>query len=312
MPKISLFCGGEDFLLDEELKSMKAKYSEFNFERIDGEKSELDRIISALTTLPLLGGDRLVFIDSLKYDEKDEERLFGVLRNPDESVKAVFIYYDGLDKRRKFYKLIEKIGEIREFKKFSEWEQDKVLAWLVNRMKVYGKKIGGHAANLLIEITGGNLRMIDKEIGKISTYIGDRDVIEEDDVSKLASLGELDSFALSNALRNKNAREAVQCLNRLFKDNQDPHMLTGMLAKLYRMLLQVKYLEDKGLGQYDIAKELNAKPFFIKKCMERTGKFTLKELANDIRMLHLSDLKMKSGYSPKLVLEMLVPELCNG
>jgi DNA polymerase-3 subunit delta len=312
MPNISLFYGDEDFLLDGELKSIKSKYSEFNYERMNGEKAEIDKVISALTTLPLLGGDLLVVIDSLKYAEEEEGKLFGVLQGLDDSVKLVFVYYDGLDKRRKFYKLIEKIGEVREFKSFTEWEQDKVLAWIANRVRFYGKKIGGHAADLLMEIVGGSLRMLDKEIEKIATYIGDRDLIDENDVSKLASSGEADAFALSNALRDKNTREAVECLNRLFKDNQDPHMLIGMLAKLYRMLLQVKYLEDKGLGQYDIARELSAKPFFIKKCQEKTGKFTLKELAKDIILLHRADLKMKSGSPPRLTMEMLIPELCNG
>jgi DNA polymerase-3 subunit delta len=312
MPKISLYYGDEDFLLDGELKNLKSKYSEFNYERINGEKTEIDKVISALTTLPLLGGDRLVVIDSLKYDDEDEEKLFSVLKTLDQSVRLIFVYYDGLDKRRKFYKLIEKIGEVREFKRFTEWEQDKVLAWIVNRVRFYGKKIGGHAADLLMEIVGLNLRMLDKEIEKIAAYIGDRENIEGQDVSMLASSGEADAFALSNALRDKNTREAVECLNRLFKDNQDPHMLIGMLAKLYRMLIQVKYLEDKGLGQYDIAKELRAKPFFIKKCQEKTGKFTIKELAKDIILLHRADLKMKSGSPPRFTLEMLIPELCNG
>ncbi len=312
MPKISLFCGDEDFLLDGELKDLRSKYPEFNFERISGEKTGTAQVISALSTLPMLGGQRLVVIDSFKYDEKDERELFGVLQNLDENVKAVFVYYDGPDKRRRFYKLIEKIGEIKEFKRFSEWELDKVLAWLVNRVKLYGKRIGSHAANLLIEIAGPNLRMLDKEIEKVATYIGDRDLIEEPDVSRLASSAEMDAFALSNAVRDKNVQDAIKCLSRSLKDNQDPHMLIGMLAKLYRMLLQVKYLEDKGLGQYDIARELNAKPFFIKKCAEKTGKFTVKELADYIKKLHRADLKMKSGASPRLTLEMLIPELCNG
>ncbi len=312
MPKISLFHGGEDFLLDAELKDLKSKYSEFNFERINGEKTAVDQIISALTTLPMLGGERLVVIDSFKCDEKDEERFFGVLKSLDESVKAVFVYYEGPDKRRRFYKLIEKIGEIREFKRFSEWEQDKVLAWLLNRVKSCGKKIGSHAANLLVEIVGPNLRMLDKEIEKIATYAGERDFIEESDVSGLASSGEMDAFALSNALRDKDTGEAVRCLARAFKDNEDPHALVGMLAKLYRMLLQVKCLEDRGLGQYDIARELNAKPFFVKKCAEKTGRFTVRELSENIKKLHRADLRMKSGASPKLTLEMLIPELCNG
>lgn len=312
MPKISLYYGDEDFLLDEEIKSLKGEYSELNFERINGERAEVEQIISALTTCPLLGGDRLVVIDSFKADDDGNEKLFNVLKSLDESVRVIFVYYVGPDKRKKFYKFIEKTGETREFKKFTEWEQDKTLAWIVNRTKTYGKKIGSHAANLLIEIVGPSLRMLDKEIEKIATYIGERDLIEEQDVSGLASSGEMDAFALSNAMRDKNPQRAMECLSKLFKDNQDPHMLLGMLAKLYRMLLQVKYLEDKGMGQYDIARELRAKPYFIKKCAEKTGRFTIKELANYIKLLHRADLKMKSGASPKLTMEMLIPELCNG
>jgi DNA polymerase-3 subunit delta len=283
-----------------------------SFERINGEKVPADQIISSLTTLPMLGGERLVVIDSFKCDEKDEGKIFDVLQNLDENVRVVFVYYGGPDRRRKFYKLVERIGEVKEFKRFSEWEQDKVLAWILNRVRFYGKKIGSHAANLLVEIVGPNLRMLDKEIEKIATYAGERDFIEERDVSALASSGEMDAFALSNALRDKNTGEAARCLARAFKDNEDPHALVGMLAKLYRMLLQVKCLEERGLGQYDIARELNAKPFFVKKCAEKTGRFTVKELSENIRKLHYADLRMKSGASPRLTLEMLIPELCKG
>jgi len=312
MPKISLFHGDEDFFLDEELNKLKKGYSEFNFERMNAEKGGADMIISALTTCPLLGGDRLVVIDSYQGDENDDEKLFNVLRGLDNSVKAVFVYYDGPDKRRKLYKFFEKNGEIKEFKRFSEWEQDKVLAWIVNRVRSGGKKIGSRAANLLVEIAGLNLRMLDKEIEKIATYLGDREMIEERDVAGLASSGEMDAFALSNALRDKDVRESIKCLTGYFRDGQDPHGLIGMLAKLYRMLLQVKCLEEKGLGQFDIARELHAKPYFIKKCAEKTGRFTVKELSDSIIKLHYADLKMKSGASPRLTMEMLIPELCDG
>jgi len=262
--------------------------------------------------VPMLGGERLVVIDNLEYDDKEEGELFDAVKGLSKNVKAVFASYSGIDKRKKFYKLIEGIGEAREFKRFSQWEQDKALAWIVNRVKVYGKKISGKAANMLIDIVGLGLRMLDKEIEKIATFIGERGTIEEGDVSRLASSGEADSFALSNAVRNKNVKEAMESLERLFRDNEDPHMIIGMLASLYRMLLQVKCLEMEGMNQNEIAGKLRAKPFFVRKCMERTASFSREELIKNIRLLHEADLKMKSGYSPKLTLEMLVPQLCNG
>lgn len=313
MPNIKLFYGEEDYLIDEEIKHLKGgASSEFNFERIDGSGSDMNRIITALSSMPMLGGDRTVVIDDLEYEEGDESKLLGAINNLDPNVKVVFVFYKGIDKRRKFYKLMEKIADVSEFKRLSEWEQDKALAWIVNRVKHYGKKISGRAANLLIEIVGLSLRMLDKEIEKIATYIGNREIIEEKDVTSLASSGEMDSFALSNALREKDLPEAMMSLNRLLKDNEDPHMIVGMLAKLFRMMLQVKCLENKGLGQYEIAKELKAKPFFVKKCMEKTSFFSLNELMHDLKALHFANLRLKSGVSQRLTLEMLLPELCNG
>jgi len=313
MSDIKLLFGEEDFLVDEELNRLKAgKSGELSLERISGDKKNTEKILSALTSLPMLISNKLVIVDGLEYDEKNEKKLFEALQNLDKSISVIFVQYGSVDKRKKFYKLMEKIGEVKEFKGYSEWEQDKVLAWLVARVRHYSRSITGAAANLLVETVGANLRMLDKEIEKISTYIGNRKQIEEGDVLKLASSGEIDSFSLSNAMRDKDIREAMKTLQKLFRENEDPHMLIGMLAKLYRMLLSVKYLENKGKGQYDIANMLGSKPFFVKKCMEKTPRFTLEELQRNIKLLHEADLRMKSGYSPRLTLEMLIPELCRG
>jgi DNA polymerase-3 subunit delta len=310
MSKINLLYGDEDFLMDEEIKRIKKGFTDFNCERIDGSKADADRIISALSTISMLGGDRLVIIDDFDHEEEDEEKLFSCIKGAQDHVRVVFVYYGNVDKRRKFYKLMEKTAEIKEFKSYTEWEQDKALAWLVNRVKKEGKKISGTAANLLIEIVGLNLRMLDKEIEKIATYIGKKDQIDDGDVVDLASSGETDMFTLSNSLRDKDMAGSLKSLRRLFNDNEQPHMMLGMIAKLYRMMLQVKYFEQKGMNQFSIAQQLRAKPFFIKKCLEKTDIFTLDELAGTLRKLHAADMKLKTGSSPRITLEMLIPELC--
>jgi DNA polymerase-3 subunit delta len=313
MPNIKLFYGDEDFLIDKELTELKKSFTDTSsVERIDGSKADIGDVIAALSSMPMFSKKRLVIIDGLNAEDEDEENLFNTLKNLSPDINAVFVEYGSVDKRKKFYKQMEKIAEVKEFKSFTEWEQDRALAWVVVRVKEYGKKISGRAATLLIEIVGLSLRMLDKEIEKISTFTGKRDMIEEADVRNLASSGEMDSFALSNALREKNTREAMVTLNRLFKDNEDPHMMIGMLAKLYRMLLQVKCLEAARLTQFEIAGKLKAKPFFVKKCMESTSRFSLEELKGIIKKLHEADLKLKSGSSPRFTLEMLIPELCHG
>ena len=313
MSNISLLYGEEDFLIGSEVAEIRRSLGkDIEFERIDGSKAKIGEILAALSSMPMFSAKKLVVINDFDAEDKGEEGLFKALKDLGPGIKVLFVNYGSVDKRKKFYKQMEKIAEVKEFKSFTEWEQDRALAWVVVRVKEYGKKISGRAATLLIEIVGLSLRMLDKEIEKISTFTGKRDMIEEADVRNLASSGEMDSFALSNALREKNTREAMVTLNRLFKDNEDPHMMIGMLAKLYRMLLQVKCLEAARLTQFEIAGKLKAKPFFVKKCMESTSRFSLEELKGIIKKLHEADLKLKSGSSPRFTLEMLIPELCHG
>jgi DNA polymerase III subunit delta len=312
MSKIYLFYGDEDFLIDEEIKHIKGKVEGLSLERISGSKKNTDNVVSSLTSLPMFFSQRLVVIDDIECEEKNEEKLFSALKGLDPSVTVIFVNYNGIDRRKRLFKRLVEVAEVREFKHYSEWDTDKVLSWLLQRVKLYGKKISGGAANLLMGTVGLNLRMLDKELEKIATYVGEKEMIEEQDVSVLASSGELDAFALSNALREKDVVGAMRVLERAFKDNESPQALIGMMAQLYRKLLQVKSLEKAGKSSYDIATMLHAKPYFVKETMARTNRFTLDELTVNIKSLHIADLQIKSGYDPKFVIEILIPELCGG
>ena len=313
MSDITLLYGDEDFMIDEELRSIRERSaSGLGSERVDGSGGDIDAVVNALTSMPMLAGRKLVEIRDLEYEEEDEGKLFSAIDGLAEGVDVVFVTYGSVDRRRRFFKKIESAGKAVEFKRFSEWEQDKVMSWLTSRARTYGKSVSASAAELLIDIAGMDLRSLDSELAKISTFIGDRGSIEADDVRKMASSGEMNSFELSNAVRDKDLPYAMDLIERLFRDNEDPHSMIGMLAKLYRMLLQVKYLEQKGKGQYEIASALNSKPFFVKKCLEKTRLYTIEELAGDIRLLQEADVRMKTGYPPRLTMEMLIPELCRG
>jgi DNA polymerase III delta subunit len=62
--KTFLLYGEEDFLIKEKLEELKRGFpaSSFNLESIDAEKPDKERIVAALQTSPLLGGDKLVVI----------------------------------------------------------------------------------------------------------------------------------------------------------------------------------------------------------------------------------------------------------
>lgn len=327
-----LFYGEEDFLIEEEINKFKNKLGISsqgfsNLEVIDGENGDTDEIVNSVKTPTMLGGERLIIVKDFKGfnpsknrgDEKNDGKKTGgrldglrdCLRNIPEGVTLIFNSAGGVDKRSKLYKLIDDTGVIKEFKSFADWEQEKFLAWIIGRVKLMGKKIGSHAARLLVDISGKNLRSLSKEIEKLTTYIGEREWIEERDVKALASSGQINAFSFADAVRRKDAKKALDTLRKLIKDREPPARLLGFLATQMRMLLQLKGLEEEGLSAFEMSERLRANPYFVKKCAEHIRNFTLDELKKNMELLHLADLKLKTGAAPApLILEMLILDIC--
>jgi len=317
---IYLLYGDEDYLIKAEIDELKRKHVDasdpFGFETIDGTSATTDDLISAVSAAPMFGGKRTVLIVELFKEKKraktslDPDKLISALKMVPSDHIVIFSQTGSIDKRLKLVKFIEEAGTVKEFKPYAFWERDKVITWVVARALRDGKKIGAHAAELLVEIVGSSLRLLDKEIEKLVTFVGEKIAIEIPDIKSVASSGEAEAFALSNSVRDKDLNAAMQSLDDLFRDREAPAVIIGMLAQLYRNLLQVKSLEKRGQDQYEIARSLGAKPYFVKKYMERTRIFSLPELKHGMELLHEADLKLKSGGNPRIVLELLVSDLC--
>ena len=69
----------------------------------------------------------------------------------------------------------------------------------------------------------------------------------------------------------------------------------GLLESQYRLLYQVKVLNNKNISYNDIAKILDVHPFRVKKTLELIRYYSLKEISNILKNLALNDYKMKSG-----------------
>lgn len=330
---LCLFYGKEDFLVDEEVRKLKDELAPrlmggMNLEVVDGQSASTDQIINALAATPLLGGEKMVIIKNTaqlkssgskrggkaKAEVKDDgdNQLHKVLENLSDGVHAVFVVHGDVDRRKKLFKVIDANGEAREFKPFAEWEEEKLLSWIVNRARLCGKKIGSHAARVLADVSGSNLRFLSLEIDKLATYVGERDLIEEKDIAAVASAGTLSAFALINSLRDRDLKGSLESLARLMRDREDPVSLLGLIAKQFRVLLQVKSLQERAMSENEIAATLGVNHYFVKKTADKTFRFSIDELKNSLRVLHEADLKLKrTSSSPQAILELAIIDICS-
>jgi DNA polymerase-3 subunit delta len=305
--QIFLFYGDEDLLIREKINGLKKKIDDpaLNIEQIDASDPNIEQITAALQTQPLLFGQKLLVIRNADLKADVWNSLAPALEAVSPSTKVV-IWASAMSKRSKIYKLIDKIGEVYEFRSFAEWEQDQVVTWIARRVKSSGKNIDRPAARTLQEICGNNLMKLSSEIEKMITYIGERRSITEDDVIALASPGQISVFALSDAVADKDLAGALASFRTLLKNKIELFPLMALLSNRYRIMLMGK----REGNPMKVAQVLKASPYYVKKCMQKAGRFTEAELIRDLELLLAADLKLKSGEDQVSVFELLLTDLC--
>jgi DNA polymerase-3 subunit delta len=308
---ICLFYGEEEFLAEEKINLLKSRIENpaLNVESLDGQNFSFDELSSALQTAPMFGGDKLVIVRDFSFDAERQQELIPLLQAIPDGVKVVFLA-SNIDKRSKFYKLVNNQGEVFEFKTFAPWEQNALIAWIRSRAEKSGKKITEAAAGRLSEICGNHLRLLASEIEKLITYAGERGEIGEEEVLLLASPGEINAFALLDALREKNLHKSLSLFKTLFKNKEDLFQLMGLLATQYRLLLQIKSLPAASWQPQQVAGKVGASPYFVRKCLENIDHFTLAHLKENLGRLLAANLELKTGRQSAIVFELLLTFLC--
>ena len=304
--QIYLFYGDEELLIRERIKELKKEISDsMNIEQIDAEAAQLEEIISALRTQPLLFGEKLTIIKNADLRLELWDTVVPALDSIPPATTVVF-WASSVSKRSKIFKRIDALGEVYEFKSFADWEQEKVAYWVMQRVKSRGKVISRDVALRLIDICGNNLGKVSSEIEKIITYIGDNNQVCSKDVEALASPGQISIFSLSDAVANKNLKKALESFRLLQKNKIEFFSVLSLLANRYRIMLLGKSERDPMV----ISKVLKANPYYVKKCLRSEAAFSEKELTQNLQLILEADLNLKSGQSQSSVFELLLTSLC--
>ncbi|MFH1541750.1 MAG: DNA polymerase III subunit delta [bacterium] len=306
--QIYLFYGDERFLIKQKIAELRSKISDtsLNYEQIDGSNIDnLNQLINSLQTQTLLMGNNLILVNDLDLKEKDWEKLCPALESMTPGTTVVF-WVTAMNKRSRLYKTVDKLGEVTEFKSFADWEQDQVISWIERTTKKNKREIETAAARLLQEICGNNLTKLSSEIDKLITYIGDKLSITEDDVVALASPGEINVFALTDALTAKNLTRALTVWQTLSRNRVDYFPLLGLIANQYRIMLMSK----AETNQTVIAQVLKTSPFYVRKLSEKARRFSVQELKACLENILETDLKMKTGEQSAANFELLLTSLC--
>jgi len=366
MGKLFLIFGNEDFTVKERASELVISLCGDNpeentaLEIIRGDDDTekfgpvLERFLAALETPPFLSPEKYVWLKHFnKFDDalsepstkKKKSRIDQICDFLKEGLpKELTVIFDGtgLDRRKGFYKLCEKLA--KESDGVLEWHEKadpkaKGYAQMLHRkiremMSQYDKRIDEQGAAFLAETIGGDAARLKNEIEKLVSYLGEERTASLEDCLKICSRStETLSWEFSSALSAKDAPKALSLIPSILETLEQERGSSGGRGELaliaaanseFKNLLSAKCESER----YAIPARANADyfynlfesrkgtenhggffalhPFRAFKLWENSARFSDEEISRAFGAIFSANRQMVTGGDMRLALENLV------
>jgi DNA polymerase-3 subunit delta len=362
-PSVVLICGEDDYAVKQRAKQLYLQWSEelggMDHEIIDATAANsgealkaLARLREALQTLPFFGGAKVVWLQDCNFlsDERtaSAQAVTETLGEIAQELKdfswtnvRLLISAGKVDKRKVFYKTIDKLGAVESFAGWSaddrDWA-DQAEATAREALRARKKEISDEALAELVSSTGPNVRQLHGEVEKLSLYVGDRKEIEVADVTAVCTRNKTArAFALGDALGDRDLARLLRTLDeelwelKFDRQKSEIGLLYGLIGKVRAMILLKEMLREgwiKPEGDYNRFKSqlervpvaqlpedkrynpLSVNPYVLYKALPQSGKYSAAELvrAMDI-LLRCNQRLISSTLDEALVLQQALVEI---
>lgn len=271
-----LICGEDEFAVKQRAKHLYSQWTDelggSDHEIIDASVANsseglkaLSRLREALQTLPFFGSAKVIWLQDCNFlgDERaaSTHAVTETLVELAEELKGfswknvrLIISAGKVDKRKTFYKTLDKLGTVETFAGWSVDDRDwagQAEAWASKAIRSRQKEITEEALAELVNRVGPNARQLDAEIEKVTLFVGARPRIDLQDVATICARNKsARAFALGDALGDRDLPRLLARLDEeLWEVKLDPKkseigLLYGLISKVRAMLLLKEMLRE--------------------------------------------------------------------
>ncbi len=294
--RVYLLYGDEDYLkLQYKNKLLRALVTEgdtMNFSRFEGKEAQVPALIDLAETMPFFAEHRVILVEDSGFFKNVAPQLAEYLPDMPETTCMIFIEKE-VDKRSKTYKSLKDIGRMVEFKTPDE----KMLTrWVLTVLQKNGKKLTQPTMQLFLEKAGNSMGNIDRELEKLICYVGDREIIQMDDVEEICT-GQTENriFDMIHMMAEKRQKEALELYYDLLALKEPPMRILFLLVRQFNILLQVKTMVAAGMEQNQIADRAGLRSFTIRRYRSEAGHFSVQKLKEALRDCARAEEDVKTG-----------------
>jgi DNA polymerase-3 subunit delta len=310
-----LLAGEEDYLQRRAVELLASCLDEatrdFNFSVFtlgqEGPTSSAIAAIDAANQVPLIGARRVVIIrDFEKIQEGELEPVIEYLKRPAPTTTLV-LQSATLDRRRKITTAALKSCTLVLLDPLNP---EQAAAWVQSRLKQLGCQIEPSALGQLIGLVGTSLTRLSNEVEKLANSVGSGLITSSIVEQLVPRQREHANFELWDALLDRDRPRAMRLVGRLLEDGQEPLVILGTLASLYRRMLLAKNLMAQGAPLQEVMRATGQYGQRGLNFNARVNRTSREEIRRGLARIAETDDAMKNSVAtPQLLLEFLIAEL---
>ena len=360
---LTLVCGDDDFAVKQLARQLFQEWSTalggMDHETIEATVSNggdaltaIGKLREALNTLPFFGGGKVVWLRDCNFLGEDRTAssaaVTETLAELAEELKSfswqnvrLLISAGKVDKRKVFYKTLDKLGTTEVFSAWSQDDKDwaeRAESAARDALSQREKNISEPALAELIGRAGANARQLENEVEKLCVFTGERNKIEMADVTAICAHNKTaKAFALGDALGDRDLPRLLKRLDeelwetKFDKDKSEIGLLYGLISKVRAMLLLKEMLREgwvKDTKDYNSFKAqlervpadklpterkfnpLALNPYVLYKALPQVKKYTSAELVQAMdTLLRCNQRLVSSGLDETLVLQQALVQI---
>ncbi len=309
---VYIFAGEEDYLVRYYLRALReavgidSAFAIFNNPVYDGSEVDFAAIAEDMKSPPMMSDFKLIewrHADFSSMREDDFLALESIVEQAKDypySVVAFTAVGGGLDfgtpkRPSAFVKRFDSKLNLLRFEKSSE---NQLYSWLKKHFDSHGITVNLETVKALVFRSGHSMDVLAAEVEKLSALAlmrGKKFVTAEDVEEVASSTLECDTFALSNAILERNKPNAFLALEEMKLRRVDPMMAMGMISKTYGELLAVSFLLAEGRGADGINEVMKMNEYRLKINIAAAKRYGHERLAAIVDALTRTDAGSKYG-----------------
>jgi DNA polymerase-3 subunit delta len=315
----------------------------------------LSRLREALQTLPFFGTGKVVWFQHCNFFGDDRtasaSTVTDSLAELSQELKSfswhnvrLLVSAGKVDKRKTFYKTLEKIGSVESHEAWSledkHWAAEAEMA-AAKAIRARKKQISDPALAELVQAVGPHRQQLVNEVEKLCLYVGERPEIRIEDVAAVVSRNkQARAFAVADALGDRDLPRVLRTLDeelwhvQFDSRRSEIGLLYGLITKV-RALIFLKEMTREGWVKPDMDysrfkaqldripadklpedkrfNPLSMHPFVLYKALPQTKRYSIEELIRAMDLLLACNQKLvSSGLEEKLVLQQTLVQIVKG